>query len=535
MESPRKFNDCYFYYYSTCTKGENCVFRHEPSALGCETMCAAWQQGKCMDKKCRLRHMELRKNRKQIPCYWESQPTGCRKKHCPFMHKNPEARTDGILPSQPGMAMPPPAMVEGVEAMPPVVPGVAPVPLLWQQQRQVVLDSAILGVLPASSELMGARRVLPPHEAAANPYAPLPVDPLVVNFDDESDNESAPSCTPTKPGGGNSGAPRDGGAPSTAPSAASQELMLLQQIQAEAAAYYSYDAEPPKEVKERKIVRTNLSTKYDRVSLDELTGKKNPEKTSLDFKVMSLDEIRAKKRSSNESLIPTKPITLNLNRKRKISTQETIIDSGNKIIKVVRSNSIVYKKVDENAQNAPSKSKVDAKSDDGESARKRTCSEQSDVLEVVDIELDDDCFKFKRIKLMENTSKPKLIRHTSLSSDNKVDSDLKDDLLDIYGKADDSDTEVQIVGEEITLGNPRLVDTEVIDLDDSAKMAEPIDIVDLSDDEPEINDIDINDIDLELIKNVPDVVASCHTKNVPTVNTSKEVIENIDDILDESL
>lgn len=48
----------------------------------------------------------------------------------------------------------------------------------------VVLDSAILGVLPASSELMGARRVLPPHEAAPNPYAPLPVDPLVVNFDD---------------------------------------------------------------------------------------------------------------------------------------------------------------------------------------------------------------------------------------------------------------------------------------------------------------------------------------------------------------
>lgn len=199
MESPRKFNDCYFYYYSTCTKGDNCVFRHEPSALGCETMCTAWQQGKCLDKRCKLRHMELRKNRKQIPCYWENQPGGCRKIHCPFMHKNPDARTDGIAPSQPaplqpvaptsvGAVEPPPELgVGGVGAVPPP----QPVPLLWQQQRQaVVLDSAILGVLPGSGELLGGRRVLGPHahahahEPAPNPYAPMPVDPLVVNFEE---------------------------------------------------------------------------------------------------------------------------------------------------------------------------------------------------------------------------------------------------------------------------------------------------------------------------------------------------------------
>lgn len=48
----------------------------------------------------------------------------------------------------------------------------------------VVLDSAILGVLPGSGELLGGRRVLPPHEAPPNPYAQLPVDPLVVNFEE---------------------------------------------------------------------------------------------------------------------------------------------------------------------------------------------------------------------------------------------------------------------------------------------------------------------------------------------------------------
>lgn len=49
----------------------------------------------------------------------------------------------------------------------------------------VVLDSSMLGVLPAPSEL---RRMLTPHahphEPVPNPYAPLPVDPLVVNFEE---------------------------------------------------------------------------------------------------------------------------------------------------------------------------------------------------------------------------------------------------------------------------------------------------------------------------------------------------------------
>ncbi|CAG9864521.1 unnamed protein product [Phyllotreta striolata] len=86
LDSPKKNNDCYFYYYSTCAKGESCAFRHEPSALGCETTCSFWKEGKCVNVRCNFRHMELRKNRKAIPCYWESQPKGCLKAHCPFMH-----------------------------------------------------------------------------------------------------------------------------------------------------------------------------------------------------------------------------------------------------------------------------------------------------------------------------------------------------------------------------------------------------------------------------------------------------------------
>ena len=33
-QSQRNLHDCYFYYYSTCRKGTNCTFRHEPAALG---------------------------------------------------------------------------------------------------------------------------------------------------------------------------------------------------------------------------------------------------------------------------------------------------------------------------------------------------------------------------------------------------------------------------------------------------------------------------------------------------------------------
>uniref|UniRef100_A0A2A4J3X7 C3H1-type domain-containing protein n=1 Tax=Heliothis virescens TaxID=7102 RepID=A0A2A4J3X7_HELVI len=542
MESPRKFNDCYFYYYSTCTKGDNCVFRHEPSALGCETMCTAWQQGKCLDKRCKLRHMELRKNRKQIPCYWENQPGGCRKIHCPFMHKNPDARTDGIAPSQP--APPQPAcnqyqqvasavsVPEPVAEQPPMggvappVPAPAPVPLLWQQQRQaVVLDSAILGVLPASSELLSGRRVLPPHahEQPANPYAPMPVDPLVVNFEEESDNESAPSSTPTKPV-----------SPDRANRVArnkSHELLLLEKIQAEAAAFYSYepaDAKP----------RVCLAAKYERVSLDELAGKpaKPAEKRpDLDFKVLSLEEIRARKKS--ETIIHTKPITLNLSRKRKLSTHETITTSGNKILKVVRSNSIVYKKLDQNVPAAANQNKVDQKAADNTNERKRTLSEQSDIYEIQEDELVDNCFEFKRIKLMEQTSKPRLIRNR-LSSLNKSPDEPRYDDLDFNKTDNDSDPEVQIVSVELNEINSVDLDkvdsdSEIIDVE-TTRLGEPIDVVDLSEDQDE-SDITASDLDLDLSKNVPDVVASCHKQMNKIDNSDKNILSDIDSLLNDEL
>ncbi|NWX91915.1 ZC11A protein, partial [Nothoprocta ornata] len=79
-------DDCYFYFYSTCNKGDSCPFRHCEAALGNETVCTLWQEGRCFRNICRFRHMEIDKKRSEIPCYWENQPVGCQKSNCAFHH-----------------------------------------------------------------------------------------------------------------------------------------------------------------------------------------------------------------------------------------------------------------------------------------------------------------------------------------------------------------------------------------------------------------------------------------------------------------
>ncbi|XP_019869116.1 zinc finger CCCH domain-containing protein 11A isoform X2 [Aethina tumida] len=179
LESPRKNNDCYFYYYSTCAKGDSCTFRHEPSALGCETMCSFWKEGKCLNVHCNYRHMELRKNRKAIACYWESQPGGCLKQHCPFMHQN---KSDPESPEK--------------------------------------TDS--------NTEKQNNERSVPEKCQKNDVFKNSGVDSLVVNFEEESDSESMPSHSPLKH-------------PNR--QIKTLDEIKLEKIQAEAAAYYSYGAE----------------------------------------------------------------------------------------------------------------------------------------------------------------------------------------------------------------------------------------------------------------------------------------------------
>ncbi|XP_052671922.1 zinc finger CCCH domain-containing protein 11A-like [Harpia harpyja] len=79
-------DDCYFYFYSTCNKGDSCSFRHCEAALGNERVCRLWREGRCFGTTCRFRHMEVEKKRSEIPCHWENQAVGCQKSNCAFRH-----------------------------------------------------------------------------------------------------------------------------------------------------------------------------------------------------------------------------------------------------------------------------------------------------------------------------------------------------------------------------------------------------------------------------------------------------------------
>ncbi|NXL56146.1 ZC11A protein, partial [Chordeiles acutipennis] len=109
-------DDCYFYFYSTCNKGDSCAFRHCEAALGNETVCTLWQEGRCFRNICRFRHMEIDKKRSEIPCYWENQPVGCQKSNCAFHHAKGRY-VDGLFlpPSKTTLPSPPESAEDDVK------------------------------------------------------------------------------------------------------------------------------------------------------------------------------------------------------------------------------------------------------------------------------------------------------------------------------------------------------------------------------------------------------------------------------------
>ncbi|NWR77732.1 ZC11A protein, partial [Centropus unirufus] len=109
-------DDCYFYFYSTCNKGDSCAFRHCEAALGNETVCTLWQEGRCFRNICRFRHMEIDKKRSEIPCYWENQPMGCQKSNCAFHHTKGRY-VDGLFlpPSKTTLPSPPESAEDDVK------------------------------------------------------------------------------------------------------------------------------------------------------------------------------------------------------------------------------------------------------------------------------------------------------------------------------------------------------------------------------------------------------------------------------------
>lgn len=153
-------DDCYFFYYSTCTKGDSCPFRHCEAAIGNETVCNLWQEGRCHRAICKFRHMEITHNRKEILCYWENQPAGCQKPHCAFFHEKPRY-IDGLY-------VPPDKSVKKKEE----VPQEEPAPP--QAALPTAANPQLRGIIKSESQ-----------EPVSSPTHP----PVVINPADDDEDE----------------------------------------------------------------------------------------------------------------------------------------------------------------------------------------------------------------------------------------------------------------------------------------------------------------------------------------------------------
>lgn len=73
------------------------------------TVCSAWRAGHCSDPQCRFRHYEDAEDRSTTPCYFETQPSGCTKMHCPFFHVKRTSNRLGALSANVVRQQPPAA------------------------------------------------------------------------------------------------------------------------------------------------------------------------------------------------------------------------------------------------------------------------------------------------------------------------------------------------------------------------------------------------------------------------------------------
>ncbi|XP_060100402.1 uncharacterized protein C12orf50 homolog [Heteronotia binoei] len=80
------------------TKGSKCRVRHCEKAVGSDTVCSLWREGRCSHQICKFRHMEVQQKYNSISCFWETQPLGCVRISCVFHHRKPRNINGLFLP-----------------------------------------------------------------------------------------------------------------------------------------------------------------------------------------------------------------------------------------------------------------------------------------------------------------------------------------------------------------------------------------------------------------------------------------------------
>ncbi|XP_062843081.1 zinc finger CCCH domain-containing protein 11A isoform X2 [Trichomycterus rosablanca] len=158
-------DDCYFFYYSTCTKGDSCPFRHCEAAMGSETVCSLWQENRCFRNVCKFRHMDIKKNRKEIACYWENQPSGCQKTHCAFYHEKARFIDGLFVPANKG-------------------------PVVWKEKEEEIPKEDLIPSVPAPVSTATNPQLRGVIKAENQESVPSPTHPpVVINPVDDEDDE----------------------------------------------------------------------------------------------------------------------------------------------------------------------------------------------------------------------------------------------------------------------------------------------------------------------------------------------------------
>ncbi|XP_044311128.1 uncharacterized protein C12orf50 homolog [Varanus komodoensis] len=83
---------------SKAEKGSKCRYRHCEKAVGSDTVCSLWREGRCSHQLCKFRHMEIQQKYNSISCFWETQPLGCVRISCVFHHRKPRNINGLFLP-----------------------------------------------------------------------------------------------------------------------------------------------------------------------------------------------------------------------------------------------------------------------------------------------------------------------------------------------------------------------------------------------------------------------------------------------------
>lgn len=111
----KSLDDCYYFLYSSCKRGDACSFRHNEETRQNPVLCEEWNRTGMCRLDCPFRHSLYHKEKKRSNdfCYWEGREKGCTREFCEFRHQNPEKdrwkidrQQNNSMPFQPESAEP---------------------------------------------------------------------------------------------------------------------------------------------------------------------------------------------------------------------------------------------------------------------------------------------------------------------------------------------------------------------------------------------------------------------------------------------